>query len=193
VKKTPEYDTDEQIPVTARGEVRIPLRQFPLWKFRYQLGYIPGDASEDNSVYCEIINFFMSLQGSGQHFLFKDPYDFTVTNQNIGYGDGSTVAFTMYRTMGQLAGGPDLIQNFINPPSIYVDGTLQTVTTDYSIDQYGTLTFTAGHIPASTKAITWTGTFYFLCHFDKDSFDDMEEVMYQIWKIGTFSFTSSLQ
>ena len=190
IKKTPRFSTIEQMPASGRGPLYIPLYQWNLWDFEYQLGYLPGDATGTDTVYQQITNFFMALQGRGAAFLFLDPYDNSVTDQNIGTGDGSTTAFTMYRTLVTSGGAADLIQNFVNPPDIYVNGVLQTVTTDYSIDPYGQLTFVTA--PSSGHPITWTGQFYFLCRFAKDSFDDMEEQMYQIWNIKTFKFSSVL-
>jgi uncharacterized protein (TIGR02217 family) len=198
IKKTPRYNTLVQEPVSGRGCVRIPLMQFPLWDFEFTLAYLPGNLNYGSSVentgtiYQQIIAFFTACQGR-LPFLFLDPWDNYVQGQQIGTGDGTTTQFTMYRqfaAMGQT--GQDLIQNFVTPPNIYVNGVLQTVTTDYTIDEYGTLTFKAGHIPTSGHAITWTGTFYFLCAFAKDSFDDLEQQMAGIWNIKQFKFSSQL-
>lgn len=43
-------------------------------------------------------------------------------------------------------------------PSIYVNGALQVLTTDYTIGTTGLVTFTATHLPSDT--FTWTGTYY---------------------------------
>lgn len=253
-KKTPRWNTIVQTPASGRGELAIPLFQFPLWDFDYKLGYIPGDFSGTNTTMQILINFFMGVQGRGEPFLFLDPYDNTATLQVIGTGDGSTTQFTMYRSL-VVGGAQDLIQNFVTPPTIFVSAsgvvntsgtgvswvsgdqfkstiagqpivingvtyTVQTwnnatsltllssagtqsnkaytanqpqvLTTDYSIDQYGTLTFTGGHIPAAGKTVLWSGQFYFLCRFSTDSFTDLSEEMYQIWKIQSFKFSSVL-
>jgi uncharacterized protein (TIGR02217 family) len=190
IKKTPRFSTIEQMSSSGRGPLYISQYQWNLWDFEYTLGYLPGDATGTATVYQQVTNFFMAVQGRGAAFLFLDPYDHSVTNQNIGTGDGTTTEFAMYRTLLTSGGAADLIQNFVSAPTIYVDSVAKTVTTDYSIDPYGQLTFVTA--PASGKAITWTGEFYFLCRFSKDSFDDMEEQMYQIWGIKTFKFSSVL-
>lgn len=192
IKSTPRFNTITQMPASGRGPVHIPLYQFPLWDFDWVLSYIPGDATGVNTTYQTLINFFIGVQGSGQAFLFLHPYDHTVDQAHgaIGTGDGSTLQFTMVRQF--IAGGTDdLIQNFVNPPSIYVNGVLQS-SSIYTIDQYGTLTFNAGHAPGNGLAITWAGQFYFLCRFEKDSFEEMEETLYQVWQIKAFKFTSEL-
>lgn len=190
IKKTPRSATLEQMPASGRGPLYIPLYQFPLWDFEWTLGYIPGNAGGDTTVYQTLTNFLIGVQNRGQAFLFLDPYDNQVTAQEIGVGDGSTLAFTMYRTF-LAGGGQDQIQNFVNPPSIYLNGVLQTVTVDYTIDQYGTLTFVTA--PPSGHVITWTGQFYFLCRFKKDSQDSLQQTMYQIWECKTFIFSSELK
>lgn len=203
VKKTPRFKTIRQMPASGRGELAISLFQFPLWDFEYKLMYIPGDTSGviggcSTATYNTIVNFFMGVQGSGSAFLFLDPYDNTVTQETgfLGVGDGSTTQFQIVRQLVE-SGADDLIQNFVTPPDIYINGVLQTVTVDYTIDEYGTITFvtppaaTAGSPPGPNN-ITWAGQFYFACRFAKDSFDDMEEIMYQQWQIAQFKFSSVL-
>jgi len=189
VKKTPRSNTLSQMPASGRGPVHIPLYQFPLWDFEWILGYIPGNAGGDTTVYQILTNFLVSVQNSGQAFLFLDPYDNSVTAQEIGVGDGTTTQFTMYRTF-LAGGGQDLIQNFVNPPNIYLNGVLKTVIVDYSIDQYGTITFTSP-VP-NTYVITWTGSFYFQVRMKKDSQDSLQSTMYQIWELKSFAFESEL-
>jgi len=191
VQKTVRSNTLAQEPASGRGCLYIPLYEFPLWDFKWTLGYIPGNISGDNTVAQQLINFLIGIQNRGQNFLFLDPYDNTVTNQYIGAADGSTTQFTMYRTI-LVGGGQDLIQNFVNPPSISVGGVLQNPTT-YNIDAYGTLTFnTAPVLSSPPHAITWSGQFYFLCRMKKDSQESLQQTMYQLWEMKTFEFNSEL-
>lgn len=197
IKKTARIDTIIQTPASGRGELRIPLYAFPLWDFEWKLMYIPGDTNGvlggcSTATYTTLQNFFIAVQGQGSPFLFLDPYDNTVTQTTgvIGTGDGATTQFQMVRQL-TAGGADDLIQNFVNPPSVYVNGVLQTVTTDYSIDQYGTITFTGGHTPGAGHNITWAGQFYFLCRFANDSLP-FEEIMFQVWQVSSFKFVSVL-
>ena len=99
------------------------------------------------------------------------------TAQEIGVGDATTTQFLMYRQIGGTM--IDIVQNFISPPSIYLNGVLKTVTTDYTIDQYGNLTFTTA--PGSGVAITWTGQFYFRARFLEDQIDSLQQRWLNVW------------
>jgi len=190
MKQSPMYNTIRQKPATLRGQINIPTAFYPLFNFHFVLGYIPGDQTGTNTVYQQLVNFFMSTLGGAGLFLFKNPNDYQVTNQVIATGDGSSVAYDMVRTY-VTGGAQHLIQNFITPPSIYVDGVLKTVTIDYTIDPvYGVLTFVTP--PALGKVISWSGQYYYLCNFDGDTLESLEQVVYQVWKVGEWKFTSHL-
>jgi uncharacterized protein (TIGR02217 family) len=192
IKKNYRLDTSIQTPSSGRGELRIAKYAFPLIDYEWTLGYIPGDATETNSVYQQIQNFLIAVAGSGASFLFLDPYDNLVpvaTPQQIGTGDGTTLLFTMVRTL-VTGGAAILIQNFVAPPVIYVNGVAVSSST-YTINQYGTLTFNAGHAPGAGQSVSWSGQYYQLCRMTKDK-QDFEETMYQIWQCKTFQFQSVL-
>jgi hypothetical protein len=110
------------------------------------------------------------------------------TSQAIATGDGLTLAFSMIRTI-VTAGAQDLVQNFVNPPAIYLTGVLQSSST-YAIDQYGTITFTTA--PGAGVVISWIGQMYYRCRFLKDEWDDLEEFLYQIWSQKALNFRSVL-
>lgn len=191
LKQTPLFKTVTQTPASGRGELRIPLMSFPRWDFVLDIAYMRGDAQETNSAWQTFVNFYIAVFGAGSDWLFLHPYDHTVTNQNIGTGDGSTSVFTMYRSL-VTGGAQDLIQNFDGAPTIKVAGVTQTLTTDYTIDQYGTLTFTAGHIPTAGQAITRSGQFFYRCAFLGDSWDSLQEELYKIWTNHEVKFRSIL-
>ena len=126
------------------------------------------------------------------------------TSQAIGTGDGNTTAFTMYRSL-VTGGAQDLIQNFAGgtPPNytvgsapysygsfpyIYVNGVLQT--SGYSINQYGTLTFTTA--PTAGYPIAWVGVFLYLCAFEEDSWKELSENLYTYWSLEGLKFSSIL-
>lgn len=189
IKQTPLFNTIIQTPASGRGELRIPTMQFPRFDFVVDLSYLKGDAQGVNTAWQKIYNFFMAVQGAASDWLFLHPWDNSVTLQAIAVGDGATVAFTMFRTFIS-SGAQDLQQNFVSPPSIYVNGILKTVVTDYTIDQYGTLTFVVP--PPATQVVAWTGQFYYRCHFLDDSWSDLEERWYQVWSQHSLKFRSVL-
>jgi hypothetical protein len=110
------------------------------------------------------------------------------TTQAIATGDGVTTAFTMFRTI-VTSGAQDMIQNFVTPPLIFVNGSLVSSST-YSINEYGTLTFNTA--PAAAATISWLGQFYYRCSFLDDQWEDLEESLYQIWNLEEMKFRSVL-
>ena len=111
---------------------------------------------------------------------------------------GAGQAYSMIRTY-ITGGAQDLIQNFVGTletygPLIYDNGSLVTNTsgTNYTIDEYGTITFT-GYTPTVGHTLSWAGQFYYLCHFLEDSWGDLQEDMYQLWTIEGLRFRSVLQ
>jgi Conserved hypothetical protein 2217 (DUF2460) len=111
-----------------------------------------------------------------------------VSSMAFATGDGSTTAFSITRTLIS-NGALDLIQNFVTPPLIYDNGSLVS-SSNYSIDEYGTITFVTA--PLSGHIISWTGLFQFRCYFLKDEWSDLEENFYQIWTLSGLSFRSVL-
>lgn len=188
IKQTPLFKTITQTPASGRGELRIPLMQFPRWDFVFDISFLMGDATTDNSAWQQFTNFYMAVFGAASDWLFTHPFDNTVTDQVIGTGDGITTEFTMFRTL-VTSGAEDLIQNFQAPPSIYLSGVLQDSDT-YDINQYGTLTFNTA--PDEGVTISWTGAFYYLCHFMTDSFDSLQLELKAIWSNHEVKFRSIL-
>jgi hypothetical protein len=111
------------------------------------------------------------------------------TTQAIATGDGTTLAFSMIRTL-VTGGAQQLIQDFVNPPAVYVNGVLKATPADYVIDQYGTITFTVA--PGAGQTIAWIGQFYFRCHFTEDRWQDLSEDFFQIWRMDGMKFETSL-
>ena len=242
--------------------------EFPLWDFEIDITYLSGDAQGSNTLYQQLVNFYMAVQGQASDWLFLHPYDniagsYTVNgtltsgkflinpretviqtstgatavvisaisnqltigpwnpaqtpdnshtwvgqtsgavftpsatpalsaSQSIGTGDGTTAAFSMVRAI-VTGGAQDLIQNFVYAPSIYVNNVLQTPVTNYAgPDQYGTITFTGGHIPSGGQNIAWTGQFYYRCAFSEDTWQNLEENYYQLWAMNGLKFHSVL-
>ncbi len=97
---------------------------------------------------------FIQRSITEQHFgdgtavlkLYKQPIDSITSvvraiSEKVGTGDGTTVAFTLDETPTALS------------VKVYVDGTLQTLTTDYTIAAR-TITFVVGSTPADEAIVT---------------------------------------
>jgi len=183
IKKTPKFTTLVQTPASQRGEVRIAIQTFPIWFFSYDISYLKGNPQTSASFFAQIIGFYGQVQGAADDFLFQDIYDYQVTAQEIGVGDGLTTYFQMYRTIGGMV---DLVQNFISAPSLYLSSGGSTVlqTSGYSIDQYGNLTFATA--PGVGVVITWTGDFYYRVRFIEDQQDNLRQRWLNTWDAAEF-------
>lgn len=134
----------------------------------------------------------MAAQGAANDWLFEHPYDGNVTNQPIGTTASPTGSqtFSVYRQL-VTNGALDLIQNFQATPTIMLNGV--TVSgTHWSIDQYGTLSWVGGYTPSVGQVVSWTGAFYYRCHFLDDEWSNYEEQLLQIWQQNEVKFRSVL-
>lgn len=122
-----------------------------------------------------ILSMWRAHFGSLYPFRFRDWSDYIATDEVFGTGDGSETQFQLTVTYDPsfiLLGAPGSllyvrdITLLATTPVIEVDGAVQTVTTDYTIDSSGLVTFTSP--PANGKDITWTGEFDVPVRFDTD-------------------------
>lgn len=111
-----------------------------------------------------VVNFFMAMQGKAYAFRFKDWADYQITNQQIGTGDGTTLAFQLVKVYG--VGTQTYVRTIKKPVSgtmlaILVNGAPASVS-NYSVDYTtGIITFAAGHAPGAGYAVVVT-----YCEFD---------------------------
>ena len=180
--KTPTWSTTVQTAVNGT-ETRAAWYNNPIWKFE-----ISYDILRDASDYLELQNimgFYNARQGSFDSFLYSDPYDNTVINQQIGVGDGNTVNFQLLRSFGNFVEpvtAPNVIQY------VYIDG-VPVTSFGGGLDTNGIISFYVA--PGSESVITWTGSFYFRCRFEDDS-QDYSNFMYQLWELKKCNFRSLL-
>lgn len=127
--------------------------------------------------------FFHCRDGMARGFRLQDCTEFWAssdgtfetpigTPNNFGTGDGTTTAFGLYKTY--TSGGVTRTRRIVKPVSgtvsIYKNGVLQTLTTDYTIDHAtGIVTFVSA--PTNGHALTWTGRFHVPVRFATDFFD----------------------
>jgi len=180
-KKTPEWSTTVQKSVNGT-ESRAAWYANPIWNFE-----ISYDILRDTSDYLELQNiqgFFNARQGSFDSFLYNDPYDNSVVNQQIGIGDGNTTIFQLLRSIDN-----QFVESVIAPNVIqyvYVNG-IPTAAYTGGLDTNGIITFAVA--PASEAVITWTGTFYFRCRFLEDT-QEYDNFMYTLWDLKKCNFKS---
>lgn len=168
-------------------ELRAAFMAYPLWQFSLNYEFLQdGKRGTDLD---KLVGFFLMMRGQYDSFLFTSPADNAVTAENFGIGNGSTVAFQFTRAFG--AGGytfVEPVQNLNGTPSIYINGTLKTAGTDYTISSTGVVTFTAA--PGAGLPLTWTGSFYYRCRFTMDT-ADLSQFMADLWEMKKLSFVGA--
>lgn len=187
--RSPKFQTRRQINVSGK-EVRIADWQYPryTWTLTYDAlrqGTIIGTYSE----YVTLRGFFEQMLGGWDSFLYTDPDDYSVTNQGVGVGNASTLAFQLSRGQGGFA-EPVYAPNLSQPFNLYLNGVLQT--TGYSVSQWGSNTpgvVTFVSPPGSGVVITATFQYYWPVRFDDDTLD-FEKFMSNLWNLKKMSFMS---
>jgi len=184
--KRPVWQTTVKRAYSGR-EVRAAAYSYPRWEWTLQWEVLRTQASLPELQ--TLFGFLGSRQGRNQPFYYQDQTDNAVTTQGFGTGDGTTTIFQLYRTVGQ-----GTIYNYLDPvlvlnqnPSVYVNGTLKTLGTDYTISINGVISFTTA--PAASAALTWSGGYLFLCRFD-DEMVDAVQFGGNLWSVGKLTFVS---
>jgi len=118
------------------------------------------------------IDLHTNTRGMGIGFRFKDPLDYSVVGGSIGTGNGANPLFYLVKVYSVANGNPynRPIKKPVNGTvNIYVNGVLQTETTDYSID-YSTGLVTFLTAPANTLPVTADFEYDIPLRFDNDKF-----------------------
>lgn len=179
LKKSPNFNGNSVQRVAAdRGNVSLIVKPYATYDFEFSMDNITGNEEVASSTVAAFNGTYMACQGTGNLFLFTDPQDSAVSYANSGMlnvtagaaspmgstGDGTSTQFQLARSIGGVAW--DIIQNLNGSATVKVNG---TVTVPSSISSTGLVTFSSA--PASGAALTWTGTFYYLCRFAENSID----------------------
>jgi uncharacterized protein (TIGR02217 family) len=188
-RRGPIFDTAKEVSVSGRT-ARYPRRITPRWQWELNFdaifqGYQGGAPSGGNADFTALAGFFAQLYGGAYPFQYLAAEDSAVTGQSLGTGDGATRAFQLVRTLG---GFTEKV-NAPNAVSVYVNGTLKTPGADYTLSASGLVTFVAA--PAAGAAVTWTGTYYWVCEFDDDLIE-FEQIMSGVYQVKKLTFTSKI-
>jgi uncharacterized protein (TIGR02217 family) len=174
----------------------IAYQLYPTVRYEYAFEYLkdsntPADISA-------LVGLFNAVQGRFDTFLHTDP-DFNTISAagaaqygQFGTGNGTTLIFQLV-ALYQNSGGPgqaEIIQNLNGTPVLYDNGT-PISSANYSIGATGIVTFGAGHAPAAGHTLTWSGSWYYRCRFDVDTFD-FKKFMKSLWSVSKISFESTI-
>jgi uncharacterized protein (TIGR02217 family) len=177
--RTPVWSTTKKISVSQR-EYRIANMAFPRYKYKLSFEFLRQ--TNGFTEFTTLTGFFNARQGGFDSFLFQDPDDYTVTAQTIGVGNGSNKLFQLVRTWG---GCLEPVYDANSAPLIYLDGTLKTLTTDYTVSATGLVTFVTA--PGAGVVVTWTGNYYRRVCFTQDM-ADFNKFMTNLWSLKTLEF-----
>jgi uncharacterized protein (TIGR02217 family) len=194
VTKTPRFAGRIQNAISGR-ELRVLDQVNPIWTWTltYSLLRDKWDARAATGPgvgYDELrtlAGFFLQQQGTFRPFLFDDPTDNAATDQVLGTGDGSVLAFQLVRGMGgfdEPVTAPDVVS------AIRCNGVRQDQA-GYTVDnETGLVTFAtpppAGHVIAADF------TYRFRVRFAEDS-AEFENFMYQLWQLKQIKLQSVLR
>lgn len=177
VKRSPIWNTDKQVAVSGKVTAQQ-LWTYPRYKIEQGYSFLRSDSV--NAEWQTLQGFYNQVGGGALPFQFTDPDDGSISAQAIGVGDGATTDFQLVRALG----------GFVEPvflptaQQVFLEGVL---TATYTMQPGGMVRFDAA--PGNGVAITWTGTYNWLCRFDDDSLD-FSKFMYQFWELSKISFTT---
>ena len=176
IKRSTIYATKVQTSASGK-ELRATFQATPIYKWDLKMNFLrqAGYNTATDEV-AQLGQLFVNLKGAWDSFLFTDTVDNTVTLRNFGTGTGALTTFQLCDGLGVP------IYDLNGTASIYVNGVLKTVTTDYSISATGLVTFVAA--PANTYPLTWSGSFYRRVRFDGDE-QALEQIAANVWAGGT--------
>ena len=168
---------------TSLREYRVANATFP--RYKYKLSFEVLRQGQGYAEFATLVGFYNARQGGFDSFLFQDPDDYTVTGQAVGLGDGVSTKFQLVRSLGGFA---EPVYDLNGAPLIYVNGVLQTITTQYTLSTSGLVTFITP--PSGGAVVTWDGSYYRRCVFSKDSLD-FTKFMQNLWELKTVELTSA--
>ncbi len=143
----------------------------PSWRFTVACRFLRSSASLLE--WQTMVGFWAAHGGRLDSFLWTHPDDSTVTAHPFGVGDGATTVFQLQRTIfpdaflsdassraywPTFGDGYGPIFEVDSAPLIYKAGSLQTLTTHYTMPGLGIVQFVTP--PAASAVLTWTGTYF---------------------------------
>ena len=179
--RSPNWSTDTQRTVTGKRSALANF-SYPFWN--YELSYDVLRSDITNKEWQTLVAFYNRVYGPANVFQFTDPDDGSVTDQAFGTGNGATTTFQLVRTM--TGSGANV---FVEPVWAPLTSTIKVagIVTAATVSATGLVTF--GAAPANGAALTWTGTFAWLCRFNDDSLD-FSKFANQFWDLGKVAFST---
>lgn len=175
VKRTAQFSTNVVQSASGR-EVRVALQSQPFYMYEISYEVLRINAALSLAEYPILMAFFNNRQGMFDTFLYNDTDDNSVTAQAIGVGNGFNTSFQLVRAFGG-SGSPKWVDIILAPnvvTTVKVNNVTKTLTTDYTINAWGT--DTPGTInfvtaPSAGQNVTADFTWYWPCRFLSDTIE----------------------
>lgn len=181
-------------------EYRLNYWPWPKWKWQLDYGYLwddykgpVGSSSYNNPwMFQALAGFYNQVQGQYAPWLYMDPFDNLANVTNTPGVSGQSAILFNYNgvwnttangsvTQGQFCknqlGGPyEAVQwlafpsGSLSPFTVYINGAAVGSGT-YSLWNRPPALITFNTAPPANATCTWSGNFFYLCRFTKDSFD----------------------
>lgn len=181
VVKTPVFSTLVQQSVSGM-ETRAAMQLYPRWKYTLSFNFL-RDLDSPFDEFSRLAGFFLARKGPFEAFLFNDPDDNVVVNQQIGTGDGSNRNFQLIRTLGGFD-EPILCPVFV---TIIVAGVALARSAWSYTSQPGQVRLDTA--PASGAAVTTDLTYCWPVRFLADE-TDFSKFLDKVWEAKQIEFIS---
>ncbi len=172
--RSPFWDSKVQRSVSGKS-VGFTAYTYPLWKYKLKFEFLRSNNAAELQA---VVGLFNRVYGRADTFLFLDDDDCAVTDQIIGYGDGTTKSFRLARSYGAF------VEPIAKAKQISNAKVAGVAVTGYT-EADGVLTL--ANAPSAGQEITWSGEFYFRCRFNSDTVD-FDRFLWQLWKSGSVEF-----
>jgi hypothetical protein len=184
VKKIPIWSTKEMKAVSGKQST-LALYSYPIYRIELTFPDVLRDFGSfaGSTEFRTLLDFYNSMQGKFDTFLFDDITDNSVTAQQFGTGDGNNKVFQLIRSL-KSGGFLEPVQNIHTLTNLFDNGS-PISGGDYSISSTGVVTFVTA--PVAAHVLTWTGTYYYRCRFLADEME-FEEFMSNYWSVKTIQF-----
>jgi hypothetical protein len=184
IGKTPHWNTITQESISGVKKF-LQCYTYPYYTFTLSFSYLSDKNLQQDDIHT-LMGFYNQLGGAGQDFLYADPLfeDNRCVKQAFGVGDGIT---TKYRLVHQYGNFIEPVFGIKNKPHIFVNG---AQVTSFSWDNEGLITFDTA--PALGTVLSWTGRWFYRCHFQNDEAEfqqifmggwDLEEIILESIKL----------
>ncbi len=181
-QKTPMWGTGIARSRSMR-ETRVSEQIYPLYEIELSCEVLRDAGSSEIR---QMLGFFNARNGAFDSFLYTDPDDYTVTNEQFGICDGTTTQFQLTRSVG---GFIEPVQNVNAITNVKRNGVALANPADYTNDSAGLITLvspgTNGH------ALTWSGTYYWRVRFNEDKLE-FGKLFQGLWEVKKLPLVGSV-